>query len=182
MEGVVQRPLVHDRTASDIDEVCSRGEGSQDAFVDQVRRFGRVGHRDHEELGVTSKVREVAEPAEPLEACRLPPLLGRVLGHGGDAHPDEGRPACDFAADVAEPDDQQGPAAQLAQWTAAPASFAQVVVGSEELTVQRRHGHEHVLGDAVVVPVDVAHEHARRQRVEDDPVVAGADRVDQPEA
>jgi len=80
---------------------------------------------------------------------------------------------------MAEADDEERPSPKFTERPAAPAALAQVPVGSEQLPVERRHNHEHVLRDPIVVPVDVRNPDTGRDRAQLDAVVAGADGVDE---
>lgn len=81
-EGAVQGPLVHDRAAADIDQVRVGLEGRKNRLADEVGGAGGVGHGHDEELSISREVAQVRQGPEPLEARRLAPLLGGMLGHG----------------------------------------------------------------------------------------------------
>ena len=83
---------------------------------------------------------------------------------------------------MAEADDEQAAPPQLPQRPAAPLTGPEREVGGQQLPVQRGHRHEGVLGDPVLVPVDVGDEAARGQRLERDPVVPGADGMHESQA
>ena len=141
-----------------------------------------MGDCDHDEIGVGSERRQIGDCAKRNEAARLAPGLGRVLGHGRHAHAHEVGQPRHLASDQAEPDDQDRSPAELSERPAAPHPAPEIRVGLEQLAIHRCHGHEHVLGDAVVVAIDIGDEAARGHGPEREPVVPGTERLEEPQS
>ena len=174
-------PLVHHGPAAHVDQVRRGSHRGEDALVHEVRRGRRVGNGDHHEVRLRSEGREVGEAAQGIETRLAPPLLAGMLRDGRHSHPDEVRPARHFAPDSPEAHDQDAPFPQLSERAAAPHALPQVGVRLWHLAVQRGHRHEDVLGDAVIVAVDVRDAAPGRHRVQRDAVIARTKRLDQAE-
>ena len=165
-QRVIQRPLVDDGPAPDVDEVRRRCAG----------RPGRAHRRDRwcrlraapRRRGTVRRERTSARSPRPPrrsrpDACRRSSdgcsVTAETRIPTKAAQRATSRPMCPSPtiSRLRPRSSRSGPPRQRPSrrsWSA-----------REELAVQRSHRHEHVLGDAVVVAVDVAHDDARRHGI-----------------